>query len=887
MSGSTLFRLIRLLVRASAPLVPRDRRDEWLKEWEGELWHAAHRSRAGGWTVTRRAVGALRHALWMRRQEWTLERLADDVRFAFRAVVRAPGFTAVVVVTLALGIGTTTAIYSIVDGVLLRPLPYPGGERLVRVSTHFARMDASLQEVAHAPFLEWRERTRSLDALEGYSVVDANLVGDGPPTVIQVGRVTAGLLPMLGIEALRGRLFMAGENEPGAGGVAVLSHRLWLSRYGGDPDVVGRLLRLDEETFRIVGVMPPNVHLLPEVDVWTPVTLEPRYAFVTFGGLVALGRLRAGLELEDARAELDALALRLAREMPDSQRGVRPEVASYRETLVGDVRTNLLLLMASVVAVLLIACVNVANLFLARGTRRTGEMAIRATLGASRSHLTRQLLTEGLFLALLGGALGLVLARWGVDALLGILPEGIPLATSVGLDGRVLLFALAATAGTALLFALLPALRASRSDVRGALGEGRRATGDRRAQKLGRGLLVVEVAQAVVLLVVGGLLVNTLVRMHRADPGFDPEGLLLVQLTLPEFRYEDPVSRAAFRDELLGRLRGLPGVRSAGAASATPFSGHTSLIGLDVEGGATGDGATGVDVHSPNNPDLRWTGFVRVSPGYVRTLGLPVLRGRPLTSRDAAEGARVAVVSETLARAFWAEGDAVGRRVRSGGDPDEPWVTVVGIVGDLKHPGFTSPNTARMYVPDPEPSPKWPQHVNFVLRTTGDPGALAAAVRREIWAADEELPIPTVAPMTQRMAESLAQARFYALVLGLFSALAVALAAVGIYGVFSYRVARRTHEMGIRMALGARVENVRRMVLRQGLATAAVGIVLGVAGGAAAARVAEGLLYGVEPVDPATYAAVAALVLAVALAAVYVPARRATRVDPVEALRSE
>jgi putative ABC transport system permease protein len=745
-------------------------------------------------------------------------------------------------------------------------------------------MEFVLFELNPTVYGAWRERVTSLEAMHGFGLTDAHLVGDGPPAIVRSASVTAGLLTeLLEVDPVLGRRFTPEENRPGQGGVALLAESLWTERWQRDPGVLGRTVRLDGEPFRIVGVLP-RVAILPEVEVWTPTDLSTpagEDASVEFGGLTVLARRRPGVTLSEVVRDLEMVSERAGREEGRLVEPWRGGARDYREALVGDVRTDLWVLMGAVVLVLLIACVNVANLLLFRGTERRSELLVRSSLGARGADLARAVLVEGLLLSAGGGLVGLAVSAIAAEALVRFTPEEIPLApTSAALDVRVLLFALGVTVLTALLFSGVPALKAARFSMEGVRTRGAsRSLADRRR---GSWLLGLEVAQATALLVAALLMVGSLRAMRVADTGFDPDGLLFMHLDLAPHAYGptgDPELRRRFLDELSERLRTMPGLRSAGVGTATPFSGMTFLVGMTQEGGPR-RGATDGGIAFRTEGDVIAFAQLWVDEGYLGTLGLPVVAGRALRPDDR-DGDPVALINETAARSFWPGESALGRRVRV--RADDTWITIVGVVRDFAHPGLPTAQQAEIYRPFEDPA----QLLNVLVRFDGDPAAIAERVRRMVWSIDPELPIPAVRTAREALSASLATTRFYTTTLGLFAVLALALAAVGIYGVTAYSVSWRTREMGIRIALGARPSRVAATVLRDAMLIVSAGLALGLIAAAAGSRVMESLLYEMAPTDARVYALVAGLVALASAWAVWLPARRAARADPSEVLRAE
>ena len=811
-----------------------------------------------------------------------LETIIQDLRYGVRVLAKSPVFTAVAVLTLALGIGANSAIFSIVNAVLLRPLDYKDSGRLVLVNHNYRKL--GLRASVSAPgYAHYREHAQSFSAVAAYTGWSVNLTGDGEPERLQGLTVTPNLFPLLGADAARGRVLLEEEGQPGRGRVIVLSDALWRRRFGADPNVVGRALTLNGNPFTVVGVMPPAFRFGrefgPAADFWAPITftqqqLSPDNLTNEYLGVVA--SLKPGVSLAQAQAEMDAIAKTLRDQyMPGSDEAYWGLlVTPMSELVVGDIRPALLVLLGAVALVLLIACANVANLMLARAASRQKEIAIRSALGAGRGRVVRQLLTESTLIALLGGAAGLLLANWGLTFLLRMNEDKIPRAHEIGLDWGVVAFTAGVSLLTGLAFGLGPAFQTSRVDLHDTLKEGGRSgsAGTRRGV---RGALVVaEVSLAVVLLVGAGLLVRSFVGLRHVSPGFQPEHVIAMQVSLPYKRYPEPGQQADFYRRAMESAAALPGVRAAGAVSSLPMGGDTMSSSFRIEGRPV----------SPNET-LPHGDLWSATHDYFRALGIPLVRGRYFSERDAADAPGVAIIDEVTARKYWPSEDPVGKRISFEGDGDDrKWREVVGVVGHVKNRGLEGEARPQYYVPYPQ-NPF--SSMAIVVQAEGDPAALAGTVRGAIQAIDVDLPVYRVTTMERLVADSLAERRFSTLLLGVFAAVALLLAAVGLYGLLSYTVAQRRHEIGIRMALGARAGDVLRLVVGQALWLTLAGIALGLVAALALTRVMAGLLYGVSALDPATFAGVALLLLAVALAACLVPARRATRVDPAIALRAE
>jgi putative ABC transport system permease protein len=813
-----------------------------------------------------------------------------DLRYALRSLRQRPGFTALTVLTLALGIGATSAIFSVVNGVLLRPLPYEQPEGVALVHT---RLDGTPgRELSLPEFFDLREQSRSFTRIAAFSNGSLTLTGSGTPERLQAGYVTADALPLLGVSPVRGRGFAAEEGLPGRPPVALLSDGLWRRRFGADPEIIGQTLILDDLPTTVLGVMPPGFQLPshyagPGMELWTLMQLDPAVDRSERGWhwLTVMGRLRPGVDIEAANRETAGLMAAMLQRYPNEyDADFSGSVLPAADVLVGGIRPVILVLMGAVGLLLLIACANVASLFLARAEARQREIAVRAALGARAGRIVRQLLTESAVLAVAGGLLGLLLAMWSVRGLVAAAPPTLPRLDTIGMDGWVLAFTAAVTLTTGLLFGLAPALQSARPDLSGALSEGSRGgSAGLRRQRFRRGLVVSQIALALVLVAAAGLLIQSFARMRGVDPGFVPEGLLTARVELSPVRYESNEKIRAFYERLVQRLEALPGVRSAALIKALPM--------MQLELGDWSFVREGHHSLPPKPSEWNLAYWQTMSPEYFETMRIPLLQGRGLEATDRIGSPGVAVINRTLARQVWPNGDAVGQRIlMGGGATDSIWRTIVGVVGDVRHRGLDAEPRPEIYLPYAQfpAGTGTPQRtLRIVLRSEGDPVQLTRALRAAVAELEPDLPVTEIQTMEEALGAWAAERRLTMMLVAGFALLALALGAVGVYGVMAHLVVQRTREIGIRIALGALPREILGLVLSQGAWLAGLGIAVGLAGALAATRLLTHLLFGVGPTDPGTFVATAAALAVVAGVASLLPALRAVRTDPVDALRTE
>jgi putative ABC transport system permease protein len=807
-----------------------------------------------------------------------LETSIQDIRYSLRTLGRSRGFALVTVLILALGIGANTAVFSVTSAVLLRPLPFPDPERLVVPWEDLTAVGGSGSGgPVWAEYTEWSRRSRSFDGIAALADVSYNVTGDGEPERVEASATTANLFSVLGVQPLLGRTFAPEDGETGASPVVVISDRLWLRRYGGEPDVIGRAMVLDGRSHTLIGVVPFDFRFPEGNAMWVA---APPEELARQGALLAVARLARGTALSQAEAEMTAIAKTLEQERGVADSGMQITLTPLHEQLARDARPTLLMLLGAVAIVLLITCANVANLLLARGATRVRELALRQALGAARGRMMRQLLTESGVIAVAGVLVGVALATASFGYLARLVPGTLPASTSPDLDWRVLAFTIGLTLTTVVLFGVGPALAAARLNLAHSLkkGAGRGATPQR--GRLRDALVVAEITLTVVLLAAGGLLFRSYAAVLSVDPGFTPENLLVAQTFPSTGRYDDAANRTAFYRGVIERVRALPGVTSAGYANYPPLTIQSGRFRITLEGRP-----------ALSDVELRDRASARtVSTDYLPTLGVPLKRGRGFDERDSGDAPHSVIINEAMARRHWPDGDPLGARLKLRDAPaDAPWSTVIGVVGDIRQMGLDAPPEPEMYFPLEQPPAGWrwlwPRHL--VVRTEGDPLALAGAVRNAVRELDPNQSVSWIRPMTEIFDTELAPRNTQLTLVGGFAGLAVLLASVGLYGVLSYTVSQRTAEIGVRMALGASRAKVVRAVVRSALLLAIVGIGIGLAGAFGLTRFLASFLFGVSPTDPATLVGVSAVILIVTIVASYVPARRAAAVDPVSVLRSE
>ncbi len=803
--------------------------------------------------------------------------LLQDVKYGWRMLWKNPAFTAVAITVVALGIGANTAIFTVVDAVLLRALPFAEPDRLVAVWEDASHMGFPHNTPAPANFIDWKKQNQVFSDMAALAGRTFNLTGDGEPEKLDGYAAAWNLFPLLGVKPALGRTFSPEEDRPGGPKVVLISHGLWKRRFGGDPGLVGRDIRVNDEKHAVVGVMPPEFHYFKQTEIWTPLAFsEEQWARRGAHFLHVIARLKPGVTLDQARIDMDVIMQRLARDYPENNSDMGARVETLKEQFVGELRRGLLVLLAAVGCVLLIACANVANLLLARAAGRTREIAVRAALGAGRLQIARQLLTENLLLAGVGGLLGAVLAWWSLAFLKQLLPAAVSPAVPLQLHSRMLAFTLVATVSAGLLFGLAPVLQAARLDVNEALKKGGARGGLSGGNRMRNLLVISEMALAVVLLVSAILLIRSFANLRGVDPGFRSERVLTLRLVLPDSKYPDGFKRAAFFDRVVANLRSLPGIKGVGFTSALPLVWKGGTSSFAVEG-------------RPQPMDkLPYDANNRVvSPGYMQVMGMTLLAGRFFEESDGPQSQPVVIINETMARMYFPGQNALGKRIKYGDySSSRPWLTIVAIAKDVKQMGLDLAARPEMYFPYRQALDNWMVPRDLVI-LADNPMTFAAAARQRIWEVDRDQPVSNVATLDDILDDEVRQRRVQALLLGAFSALALVLACVGLYGVLSFLVSQRTQEIGVRIALGARPSDILSDVVGRGLALAAAGTAIGLAATLALTRLVETLLFGVSARDPFTFIAVPAILLLVASTACFIPALRAMRVDPMTALRYE
>ena len=803
-----------------------------------------------------------------------VENILRDVSFSSRVLLKNYAFTIVVILTLALGIGANTAIFSFANGILLRPLPYAQSDRLTAINETALKRGIDSMSVSYPNFLDWREQNTVFEGMGTYFGSNRfALSGAGEPISIRGARISYGTLETLRVAPQLGRTFTVNEDRPEEDAVVILGHELWQRNFGGDPNIVGQKIVLSNRPRTVVGVMPPNFRFPEIAELWVPLALTTQTFTRTDHGLSAIARLKDGVSVEAAQAEMHNIAARIEQQHPVTNEGLGVKVTSLHKYLTGDYREGLIILLGIVGCVLLVACVNVANLMLARATARQKEFALRAALGAGRWRIVRQLMVESLLLALVGGVLGFALSIWALRLLLTSIPIQLPFWMNFSIDLRVLGFTIAITVLTGLLFGAAPALQTSRVDLNDTLKEGGRGAG------VGRGrsrsfLVVTEIALSLVLLVCAGLMIQSFLRLRSVNVGLDPTNVLVSSYHLPFAKYREDEQRAAFYKQLLERVRALPGVQAASATATLPLGGGNWGRSLTVEGYPV--------LAVGQAPMIQHT---VVTPNYFRTMGIPLLSGRDFTDSDARGSQLVTIVDERLANEYWPNQSPIGRRIRFGPPEDnEPWHTIIGVVGTVRHERMQEDTAKSVYLPHQQiPA----NGMAVMTRTSSEPKELVAAIRREVAQLDPDLPVSKVITMNEVIDEAIWQPRLYATLFAVFAGGALLLALIGIYGVMAFLVQTRTHEIGVRMALGATARDVFKLIVGRGMKLTVIGVVIGVAGAVGATRLMHSLLFNTSATDPIVFILISLLLAFAAFLACYIPARRAAKVDPLIALRYE
>ena len=807
--------------------------------------------------------------------------LLQDLKYGLRVLGKNPGFAAIAILTLALGIGANTAIFTVVNGVLLRPLPFADPSRLVLVLEKNANFP-TLVSTSYENYKDWREQSHSFTSMQASCFTNLTLTGAGDPERLPAHRMTAGIFPLLGITPGVGRAFRPEEDRADGPPVAMISYALWQRRFGGSPDWIGKTIQLDSQAYTLIGVLPQGFLYLQPADVFVP--FEPWAKTLPddrdwHPGIIPVARLKPGATIEQARAEMKTITQRLEKQYPLYDTGVSADVFHLQDRIVQNIRPALIVLLCAVGFILLIACANVANLLLARAASRSKEIAIRTALGAGRARVIRQLLIESVVIGVAGGVLGILLANASLGPLLKLAAKSVPNVGPIRIDYQVLAFAAFVSVLTGVIFGLIPAIGTAKLDLRETLNESSRgSTGDRAGRRIRSILVVSEIALAMLLLVGAGLLLRSFERLEAVSSGFPADHLLAADIPLSPAAYQKPEQKFQFFDRLLARIQTLPGVRSSGAASFLPMSGSGSIIHFNIFG------------RPPKNAhEFISAGYRTITPNYLETLGVPLLAGRRITEADSEKAPAVVVINTSMAHEFFGNQSPLGKKIQLGAlpDPQVPWIEIVGVVGNVR-PGLGLEPQSEMYLPYRQADAVLPVfQLSVLLRTTLDPTAEASALRSALHEVDRNQPLVNVRTMEDNMAASVYEPRFRTWLLGLFAFLALVLATIGIYGVMSYSVNQRTQEIGIRIAMGAQAAQVFRLVTGQGLRLALTGVAIGLAVSIALTRVLRSFLYQISALDPLTFGCVAGVLVAVAVCASYLPARRATRVDPLVALRYE